>query len=60
MEVYEESPATKGHKKLDRLLADLDLVTPKLPRRETIDSGLAKHNQDKMGWPEPDDLCIPA
>ena len=52
MEFYEESSATKGHKRLDRSLADLDLVTLELPRRATVDSGSAKHTQDKMGLPE--------
>ena len=52
MEVYAESLATKGRKQLDRLLADLDLVTLKLPRRVTVDSGLAKHTQDMTKLPE--------
>ena len=52
MEVYAELLATKGRKKLDRSLADLDLVTLKLPRRVTVDSGLAKHTQDKTELPE--------
>ena len=52
MEVYAKSPATKGCKQLDRLLADLDPVTLKSPQRATIDLGLAKHTQDKMGLPE--------
>ena len=52
MEVYEESSATKGYKQLDRLLADLDLVTLKSRRRATVDSGSVKHTQDKMGSPE--------
>lgn len=52
MEVYAESLATKGHKQLDRSLADSDLVILKSPRRVTVDSGLAKHTQDRMEWPE--------
>jgi len=52
MEVYEESPATKGRKQLDHLLADLDMVIPTLRRKATVDSGLAKHTQNKMGLPE--------
>ena len=52
MEVYEELPATKGHKQLNCSLADLDPVTLKLPRKEIVDSGSAKHTQDKMGLPE--------
>ena len=47
-----ESPATKGRKQLDHSLANLDLVTIKLPRRVTVGSGLAKHTQDKMELPE--------
>ena len=47
-----ESLATKGHKQLDRSLADLDLVTLNLPRRVTVDSGLENHTQDKMEFPE--------
>jgi len=47
-----ESLVTKGRKKLDHLLASLNLVTLKFPRRETINSGLAKHTQDKMEFPE--------
>ena len=53
MEFYEESLATKGRKQLDHLLADSDLVIPKLRQKVTIDSGLAKPTQDKMGSPEP-------
>jgi len=49
MEVYEESSTTKGHKKLDHSLADLDLVTLKSPQRATIDLGSVKQTQDKMG-----------
>ena len=52
MEFYAESLATKGHKRLDRLLADLDLVTLESPRRATVDSGSANRIQDKMGLPE--------
>ena len=52
MEVYEELSETKGHKQLDHLLADSDLVIIKLLRRATVDSGLAKHTQDKMGLPK--------
>ena len=52
MEVYVEFLATKGRKQLDCLLDDLDLVTLKLPRRATVDSGSAKHTHDKMGLPE--------
>ena len=52
MEVYAGSLATKGRKKLDRSLVDLDPVTLKSPRRVTADSGLAKHTQDKMESPE--------
>ena len=47
-----ESLATKGHKKLDHSLADSDLVTLKSPRRVTVDSGLAKHTQDRTEWLE--------
>src|ERR1700733_372675 len=36
MEVYAESPVTKGHRQLDRLLVDLDLVTLKLPQRQLL------------------------
>jgi len=43
-----ESPATKGHRQLDRSLADLDLVTLKFPQKATVDSGLVEHTQDKM------------
>ena len=33
---------------MDRSLVDLDLVTLKLPQKETIDSGLVEHTQDKI------------
>ena len=52
MEVYVESLATKGHKQSDRLLSNLDSVALKSPLRETVDSGSAKHTQDKMVFPE--------
>ena len=52
MEVYVESLATKGCKRLDRLLTDLNQVTLKLPQRVTVDSGQVKHTQDNMGLPE--------
>ena len=32
---------------MDRSLVDLDPVTLKLPQKETIDSGLVEHTQDK-------------
>ena len=51
MEVYAESLATKGRKRLDRLSTDLDPVTLKSPRRVTVDLGQAKHTQDKMELP---------
>ena len=38
---------------MDHLLADSDLVILKLLQKTTIDLGLAKHTQDKMGSPEP-------
>ena len=52
MEVYEESPTTKGHKQLDHSLANLDMVTLESPRRAAVDSGSTKRTQDKMGSPE--------
>ena len=52
MEVYAESLATKGRKRLDHFLTDLNQVTLKLPRRVTVDLGQVKHTQDKMGSPE--------
>ena len=48
MEVYEESLATKGHKKSDHSLTDVNHVTLKSPRMVTVDSGQAKRNQGMM------------
>jgi len=39
MEVYAESPATKGRKQLDHSSAGLDLVIIELLQRATVDSG---------------------
>ena len=52
MEVYAESQATKGRKRLDRLLNGLDQVTLKFPRMVTVDLGQAKRTQDTMESPE--------
>ena len=41
--------ATKGRKRLGNLSAGSDVVNLKLLQKTTVDLGLAKHTQDKIG-----------